>query len=717
MEQKFKASLEVDITDFQKSLTEAEKLLESLKKAQERVNNGLKGAVTSFNQAEAELSKLNQQFRNGAISQTEYNKRQDELAQKVALARQNVATYQREQQRLTQNIQRQNAVIVQSQNALKNASTQVNVIANSTVKLNGQISSLRNNIITTIAPTNALGGAFGRASVTFTSIARQAGGASGAFKLIASSFLGPAGLIFAITTGIGLLASFIDLEKIGASIAGLFASDTEKAKRALDDYNKALENNINNLGKIDSARLEGEKNAQKELVTVENLTRIINDLSLSDDKRLKAVEELRKLYPTILKNYTNEAILAGNAKDQIDLLTKSIIQKATAEAFANKIVEERVKQLDISKNEIELNKQRNKLRQEELRLEADLAKEKQKSSLKTTGASGIDTNVTSIERKLDNVRAKIREIESAELLGIDQLKSTKENISLIEDELTKASTEIIGIFDKTGKESGEALTNGIKEKYDPSKLILDTEILTTKFGEDLEKGINANLEKLAQGLLAKDRLELKLKVDFIPETDGGEAEVQRNIFRKAQEYAEKAAKDLDQVLTQTFANTISNLYNKLGNDLTQVLGISNKAVASFVQSIVSSTPAIIGALVAQSKAKVATSAVNVSASKAEATAGAISAGVAGASAFGPFAPFVLPALIGGALLAVTSAFRGVKGAGGASSAVSSATGSVGSSIAGIGSNANLFDGLNLVSQIRGTDLQLVLKRVENNQSS
>ena len=78
---------------------------------------------------------------------------------------------------------------------------------------------------------------------------------------------------------------------------------------------------------------------------------------------------------------------------------------------------------------------------------------------------------------------------------------------------------------------------------------------------------------------------------------------------------------------------------------------------------------------------------------------------------GPIGLALLPVLIGGVVGLISGAFRsaGVSGGGAASSAVRS--NAVRSSITGFGQAANPFGDLTLRTSIRGTDIELLLERV------
>lgn len=79
--------------------------------------------------------------------------------------------------------------------------------------------------------------------------------------------------------------------------------------------------------------------ASKELVGLEKNIKAINNLNLSNEKRIKAIDEIRKAYPKILENLSNEEILAGKVGNAYDKMRDSILNASIAEAFGKQATE------------------------------------------------------------------------------------------------------------------------------------------------------------------------------------------------------------------------------------------------------------------------------------------------------------------------------------------------------------------------------------------
>jgi len=111
--------------------------------------------------------------------------------------------------------------------------------------------------------------------------------------------------------------------------------DTEKkAKDLTDTLNEYKET----LGETAQAQLEAANNADKEIVKITSLRGIIENETISREKRLAAVKQLREEAPSIFKNLSDEQILAGKVGDSYARLTQILIARATASSGINKIV-------------------------------------------------------------------------------------------------------------------------------------------------------------------------------------------------------------------------------------------------------------------------------------------------------------------------------------------------------------------------------------------
>lgn len=103
---------------------------------------------------------------------------------------------------------------------------------------------------------------------------------------------------------------------------------------------------------VSNAMKEGIKNAQQEKVRLDLLYKSSQDNTKSYSDRLKAIEELKRKYPSYFKNLSNEEILAGKAAGKYKELSNAIIESGIARAAEQKIVENSSKILDLDRERI-----------------------------------------------------------------------------------------------------------------------------------------------------------------------------------------------------------------------------------------------------------------------------------------------------------------------------------------------------------------------------
>ncbi|KAA5476878.1 hypothetical protein [Bacteroides caccae] len=128
-----------------------------------------------------------------------------------------------------------------------------------------------------------------------------------------------------LVVGLTLLSNYGT--EIGDWIKQLFDSKEklDLLKEALKSYNEAI--------------IEGEKNAQGQIVELELLYKAATDAAEGTDTRAKAIKKLQDQYPDYFEGMNKEAFLAGKAKTAYDNLTQSILANAKARAAEGKLVE------------------------------------------------------------------------------------------------------------------------------------------------------------------------------------------------------------------------------------------------------------------------------------------------------------------------------------------------------------------------------------------
>jgi len=108
-------------------------------------------------------------------------------------------------------------------------------------------------------------------------------------------------------------------------------SDAEKLQKALLDV-----------------QVDAEKSIVAERLAIERSQKTLADDTSNRDKKLQAINDIRNIMPDVLKNYTDEEILAGKATVAIKKQTDAILDQAKARAAMNKITALEERKIDIA---------------------------------------------------------------------------------------------------------------------------------------------------------------------------------------------------------------------------------------------------------------------------------------------------------------------------------------------------------------------------------
>lgn len=223
----------------------------------------------------------------------------------------------------------------------------------------------------------------------------------------------------------------------------------------------------------------------------------------------------------------------------------------------------------------------------------------------------------------------------AKLLGIEseEYKALGEQIKITEDKLKGYDLILNQVTVNT-----KAKTKAIEDEKD----LLDQLVITY---DDLEdKAAQAHLE----GIGLKDFVDideaLKSAEDFDPSgVDYVDTEAEQDLYElfdilaKTEDEAQKAEEKLKQ-LGQTVGGQVGRAFTDLGRNIVNSMGLGESAMGSFAATFLS------------------TMIDSISAATSAAIANAVAAGTFGSLGSGPLAPFVLPALVAGAISAVKTQF-------------------------------------------------------------
>ena len=110
-------------------------------------------------------------------------------------------------------------------------------------------------------------------------------------------------------------------------------------KKAQEEANKETEKTLTLEEMLAKAYLEVAKSEAQEATQLEFLIKVSGDHTRSMEDRIKAAQVLKQEYKDTLANYSEEAIVAGEAKTALDNLTLSVREHAKARAMMNQMVQ------------------------------------------------------------------------------------------------------------------------------------------------------------------------------------------------------------------------------------------------------------------------------------------------------------------------------------------------------------------------------------------
>ncbi len=278
----------------------------------DEVTQAAAGTANSYNGLVARMAELNREFRSMDTASDEGKARMRELGAEINAVNEQLKAMDA----LRGNYQRNVGNYRSALNGLNNATAQVvRELPSLAISANTFFLAISNNIpilvdqIANLRAQNELALARGEKTVSVLGAVVKS--------------------LFSWNTVLTLVITAVTLfgDKIIEFVANMF-----KAKEAVDVNAEALKEYQNAVNESRKAEAEA-------VVTSKLLYDIATDETRSMEDRLSAVRQLQDEYPDYLGNMSEEAILAGNAKDAYDRLTESLVENARAKAYLNRITE------------------------------------------------------------------------------------------------------------------------------------------------------------------------------------------------------------------------------------------------------------------------------------------------------------------------------------------------------------------------------------------
>lgn len=269
----------------------------------------------------------------------------------------------------------------------------------------------------------------------------------------------------------------------------LYSDKIFQASKATTAAEKATKKYTDSLNSID----ESSRNAaQQELAHLQILTKLATttDTSTKSTKaQQRAVDELQRLYPQTLKNYTDEAIKAGQASTAIDELTKSIIAKSVAEAAEKKFAAagEQVYALYLAQD---------KATKALSKSEKELSEIRKSNNVNTISGSLTQSNAAIGQAEIRAVRAK----KDLADISLAYLNAQKEQKKYLADAQKFAQEAGAGFID----ERKDPKTKTAKRAFDPTNIEISAAERINKAKATLNKVELEDEKNKAQSIYQND---------------------------------------------------------------------------------------------------------------------------------------------------------------------------------------------------------------------
>lgn len=302
-----------------------------------------------------------------------------------------------------------------------------------------------------------------------------------------------------------------------------WAIEMSKGETTVTALSKSLKESKMIMDTVSQANLKGIQNAQEQITHLQSLYQATQDQNMAMNGRIAAAKELQQLAPAFFGGLTTEAILAGKAAANYDLLRDSILAASKARASEQIITQNTVRRLGNDDKQ-------QKLTEDLKKAEADVkaAKKAYGDNDKKYRNAVNDPNGAELSFAIDDAAKKVEEIKTsmAHLKTDSDIldrknKALAQNI-LSNEEQQAADTEKATANQPKPPKPAKSATpatvpdnskyeNALKEAEDMHKASVSRQLQITmqEYGNELlQENANYNeqlkiLQKLYQGKLIK----------------------------------------------------------------------------------------------------------------------------------------------------------------------------------------------------------------------
>lgn len=359
-----------------------------------------------------------------------------------------------------------------------------------------------------------------RARIHFEALKKSGQTATPVWKQVVSSIVS---WQTALTVGVTLLTLYGD--KLVKWISGL-----GKAEKAIKNLYTAQRDLYN----VTSTGIE---QSSKEITKLNSLYKIATDVTKSTKERNNAVKELKRSFPSHLKNLSDESIKNGEVAKSIKEQTRQIIANAKATAAADQIAKNWYKsfQAGVSKNIAYITKQR--LEQELVAKEATV---QQLSQMRARPES-----YAGLAKEIEGIKDRIKET--------DREIAIQENLQDSYQKSSQSLEKLVTVAGLGGKyEDPDKNYNSILDQQKKIANLLDKQAIERRRKEeDLEnQAIQSRIDTMTEGeakIRAQRELDNKKEIQDLERQREDyirtEIEYQKKLFDAQEELNAKKSKD------------------------------------------------------------------------------------------------------------------------------------------------------------------------------
>src|SRR5690625_19679 len=333
MNPKLRVEIEADIKGMESALSKADSLLEQHQRNFERIQQTIGQNAQRARELERALQDLNNQYRTGAITEKRYQQETDRVSQELREVNHETSLYQKELVRLRGEMNRLAAASSNYAQAAKNNAGAIQGQNRAT----GQLAkTTRVNAVPAMtsfsqviqdAPYGIQGVANNIQQLTMQLgyLTTNAGGTTKAMRAMWVSLAGPAGILLAVSL---VTSAMTAMSQSGVSLGSILTRLTDNA----DEMAKKMRE----VADQTSAAVAQSK---AEITTLRGLLTAIQDETVARERRLDAIEEVRRSHPGLLQDYTDEEALVVDLTEKVNLLSEALIRQARIQGLQSAIAD------------------------------------------------------------------------------------------------------------------------------------------------------------------------------------------------------------------------------------------------------------------------------------------------------------------------------------------------------------------------------------------